>query len=115
MGVYEVVKDALSLAQKADNIELVQKILDIQNEAIEMQHQIQEKHEEVFNLKQKIKALEERKKYKYESGHKWYVSPENSDVKLCPTCMNRDGFESPLGSPDHYNHRYCGNCKNSMN
>ena len=115
MGLYEAAKDALSLAQKADNIELVQKIMDVQREVLEMQHQLQLKNEEALSLKEELKSARERKKYVYEEEHKWLVNPENPGLKLCPTCMNRDNFESPLGSADDYGHRYCGNCKNSVN
>lgn len=114
MGFYEAAKDALTIARKADNIELVQKIMDIQSEALEMQHNLQEKNEEVMKLKETIRSLEERKKYMYEEGHKWYIDPKSPDIKFCPTCLNRDGFESPLGTL-YDGHRYCGNCKNSIN
>ena len=115
MGFYEAAKDALTLAQKADNIELVQKLMDVQSAALDMQHQLQIKDEEIFKLRQDIKKLQDRKKYVYEEGHKWLIDVKRPDIKFCPTCMNRDDFESPLGTPSHNNHRYCGNCKNSIN
>lgn len=115
MSIYEMAKDALKIAQKADNIELVQKIMDLQKASLDMLNQIQQRDEEILSLKNKISFLNDKKKYTYEVGHKWLIDPEKPDIKLCPTCLNRDGFESPLGSEGHMGHRYCGNCKNSLN
>lgn len=115
MGLYDAAKDALKVAQQVDNVELVQKLLDVQSAALDMQHQLQLKNEEILELKKRIKIIEERKKYVYEDGHKWLISPGNPNIKLCPTCLNRDNFESPLGSPYNGNHRHCGNCNNTVN
>lgn len=59
MSLYEMVKDAASLAQKADNIELVRKLLNVQNMAIEMQEKqlslnmkIEEQNKEIEKLKE---------------------------------------------------------------
>lgn len=114
MSFYDAAKDALKLAQKADNIELVQKIMDIQSAALDMQNQLQTKNEEIFTLKEMIRTSENKKKYIYEEPHRWMIDPSKTDIKLCPTCLNRDGFESPLGNPGHAGHRYCGNCANSL-
>ena len=37
MGMYEMFKDTISIAQKADNIELVKSIMDLQGEMIKLQ------------------------------------------------------------------------------
>lgn len=114
MGWYEAAKDAVSLAQKADNAELVQKILDVQKEALDMQEQLHKKNEEILKLKQKINSIEASKKYQYEDGKKWLIDSDKPTIKLCPTCLNRDKFESPLSNEDEYGYRYCGNCKNTV-
>ncbi len=115
MGFYEAAKDALKLAQKADNIELVQKIMDIQSEALEMQHQVQQKNEEILVLKDKLRSIKDKKKYTYEEGHKWLIDPAQPSLKICATCMNRNSFESPLSDIYDDVYLYCGNCKNSVN
>jgi hypothetical protein len=69
--------------------------------------------DENAKLKEENQQLKKRKKYIYEPGHKWMIDSGKPDIKLCPTCLNRDGFESPLGNLS-YNHRYCGNCKSNL-
>ena len=115
MRLYEAAKDALKVAQQADNVDLIQKLLDVQKGALEMQHQIQIKNEEVLVLTQNVRDLQERKKYIYEDSYRWLIASEKPEIKLCPTCMNRDNFESPLGPVSDMGYRYWGNCKNSVN
>ena len=40
MGLYEALKDAVSIAQKADNIDLYRKLLDLSAQALDMQSEI---------------------------------------------------------------------------
>lgn len=112
MSVYEVAKDALKLAQKADNAELVQKILDVQEQALNMQEKQFELIKKIDKLELEISELKNRKKYVYDEGHLWKVDPENPRIKLCPTCLNRDGFENPLAVQNHTESQYCSTCKN---
>ena len=41
MSLYEGIKDAAKIVQKADNIELYQKLLDLSSQALDLQAQIQ--------------------------------------------------------------------------
>lgn len=58
MGIYDAFKDALSIAQKADNIELYQKLLDLSNQAIELQNEVYELTEANRKLKLRITELQ---------------------------------------------------------
>ena len=40
MGLYDAMKDAISLAQKADNIELYRQLLDLSAQALELQAEV---------------------------------------------------------------------------
>ena len=51
MGLYEGIKDAISLAQKVDNIDLIRKLLDLGSDALDMQAKIQTLSEENATLK----------------------------------------------------------------
>ncbi|HEZ7991258.1 MAG TPA: hypothetical protein RWO66_09965 [Ruminococcus sp.] len=46
MGLYEGIKDAIGLAQKADNIDLYKQLLDLGAQALEMQAEITRLREE---------------------------------------------------------------------
>lgn len=104
-------KDAVAIAQKADNIDLVQKIMELQSMGLDMQHALQEKDEQINHLKTQLSELQHKAQYQYEEGHRWMINPKNPDIKLCPTCLSRDGFESPLSEYDE-DYMHCGNCRN---
>lgn len=57
MGMYDMFKDAVSMAQKADNIELVKTILELQQEVLDMQEKNRELNEENRKLKGLIDEL----------------------------------------------------------
>lgn len=54
MGLYEAFKDAVTLAQKADNLELVRQLLDVQNELLELTQRLQALARENADLKQRL-------------------------------------------------------------
>ena len=46
MGWFEVFKDVLTVAQKADNVDLVRQLLELNNQALEMQEEIRKLKED---------------------------------------------------------------------
>jgi hypothetical protein len=88
MGVYEGIKDAVSMIQKTDNIELYRTILDIQKECLDLL-------EENRNFKERIRILEEEKTKNQAlivKGHCYYIEMNdgNLDGPFCTTCWDRD-------------------------
>ncbi len=53
MGFYDAMKDAISLAQKADNIELYRQLLDLSAQALDLQAEVARLKEENEQLKKK--------------------------------------------------------------
>lgn len=53
MGLYDAMKDAVSLAQKADNVELYRQLLDLSAQALELQAEVSRLREENAELKKK--------------------------------------------------------------
>ena len=51
MSLYEGIKDAAKIVQKADNIELYQKLLDLSSQALDLQAQIQKLTGKIASLK----------------------------------------------------------------
>lgn len=58
MGIYDAFKDVMSVAQKADNIDLYHKLLDLSAQAVEMQNKVYELTEENRKLKLRISELQ---------------------------------------------------------
>lgn len=53
MGLYDAMKDAVNLAQKADNIELYRQLLDLSSQALDLQAEVAKLREENNELKRK--------------------------------------------------------------
>ena len=56
--VYEAIKDVASIAQKADNIDLYKKLLDIGSDALDLQNKVFELAEENKELRSKLNEKE---------------------------------------------------------
>ena len=52
MGLYEGIKEAAKILQKADNIELYQKLIDLSKEALDLQNEVNQLHKENTELKE---------------------------------------------------------------
>lgn len=88
MSLYEGIKDVASIVQKADNIELYQKVIDLQKEALEL-------IEENMLLKDRIRQFEDKRSIKTNLIFKnncYYLKMENDtlDGPFCPTCWDKD-------------------------
>lgn len=98
MGIYEGLKDAITIAQKVDNIDLYKKLLDLSKEALDMQDQISKLQAEIIQLKN-AKELEERVEYhKLEDVDELhteypYVTLKNDPLRIryCAVCWGKDG------------------------
>lgn len=100
MGFYDAFKDALSVAQKADNIELYRQLLDLSNQALELQNENSRLQNENDELK-KEKALEEdivfHKTEQVDVLHNEYPyitrKSDLSEIRYCGVCW---GYEHKL-------------------
>ena len=90
MCIRDRFKDVLSVAQKADNIDLYRKLLDLSAQALEMQDEITQLKQENAELK-KYKDIEA----KIVRHDQPFISlaGEDSDVLYCATCW---GMEKKL-------------------
>lgn len=85
MGLYEALKDAVSIAQKADNIDLYRKLLDLSAQALEMQSEIAKLKEENTELKKRRVLANEIVRHKEPC-----ITLRNDDDKLyyCSHCWD---------------------------
>lgn len=105
MGLYDAMKDAINLAQKADNIELYRQLLDLSAQALELQAEVTRLQEENTELK-KVRNLEADIEYHVDAfvTRKSDIKP----IKYCAACwadkkklvplqdINWDNYECPL-------------------
>ena len=83
MSFYDALKDVIGIAQKSDNIELYRQLLDLGNQAIEMQAEIAALREENAELK-RVRVQEEDIVYHLDA----YVTKrtDNIPIKYCAAC-----------------------------
>lgn len=104
MGLYEAAKDALKVAQSADNVQLIQKLLDVQKMALEMQDKQQSLQQKVTQLENEIQDMSNIKKYVFQNDKSWLIDPEFPDRKFCPVCTHKIRTPVPLTG------RHCYQC-----
>lgn len=110
MSLYDAAKDAFKLAQKSNDMELIQKILDVQKAALELQDQLQGKNAEVLELKKEIEELKTQGGLEIVEGSDWLVDPRHPGQRYCPTCYYRDGFRNPLKTGTNPRYVFCQAC-----
>lgn len=112
MGIYntakEAIKDAVSLAQQSDNIQLYKSVLDAYNAAIELMSENADLREEIKKLKKEI----ELKETVHKRGDAYYKMNDDGNEEG-PYCMNCWDSNHKL---IHYRHLsgeryYCHTCK----
>lgn len=83
MGLYDAMKDAVSLAQKADNIELYRQLLDLSAQALDLQAEVARLKEENSELK-KHRDLEADVEYHVDA----FVTrkSDTKPIKYCAAC-----------------------------
>ena len=97
MGLYEGIKDAIGLAQKADNIELYRQLLDLGAQALELQAEITRLREENAELK-KTEDIERRivrhtltKENGIHDGYPYItLSDDEQNIRYCAVCWGRE-------------------------
>ena len=106
MGIVDIIKDAIRLARKLDNVAIVKALLDAQQSALELTQQNEELREEVARLKE---ALELHGTVKYDDGAYWSENGDR-DGPFCTKCWEVDG---KLVRMKHTEDQWfkCPNCK----
>lgn len=111
MSTYDALKDAVKLAQKVDNAELIQRLLDAQKEALEMQEELQTLRERVRELERQDDVEES---LVFDDGVYWR-GPEGGeqDGPFCQLCWDRDHMLIRL--QDYKNGYFgCQSCDNTV-
>ena len=107
MGLYDAMKDAMNLAQKADNIELYRQLLDLSAQALDLQDEVIKLREENAELK-RHKNLEADIEYHVDA----FVTKKSDTkpIKYCAACWGDKKKLIPLQDMKYDNYR-CPLCK----
>lgn len=107
MSLYEGIKDAAKIVQKADNIELYQKLLDLSAQALDLQSQIQQLTEENRKLQDKLSISQ--RIVRHESI---FLTLADDELQLpyCAHCWDADKKLIQVKILDD-GHFFCPHCK----
>ncbi len=112
MGWYEAVKDAISVAQKADNLDLMRQLLEVQKEIQDMSNEMSILKSDNRELRKKLNTKES---VKYDRTLNLYYSEgEDGKIDYCPVCWSRDSILAPVIKWEYEQH-YCHTCKSFIN
>jgi len=108
MSIIDDIKSVAKTIQQAGNIELYQKILDLQGQALEVVEESSKLRDENRELKEKLQIKEN---LKHERNSYWLDSGGKQDGPFCSRCWDVDKNLvrlHPGGNPAYY---HCPNCK----
>ena len=108
MGFYEAIKDVAKLAQKADNIELYQRLLDLSAQALDLQAENTKLKEENAELRKKRDLASEIVRHKEP-----YITLRNDEemLRYCSHCWDTDEKLVQLVCEEHSGTFDCPHCK----
>ena len=104
MGLYEAFKDAITVAQKADNVELYRQLLDLSAQALDMQAEIARLKEENAELRKRRNVANEIIRHdepcvtlKNDSQNLFYCSHcwDSQQLLIQINCHDNGTFECP--------------------
>ena len=112
MAIYDFIKDAINIAQKVDNIDLIKKLLDIGQMALDLQNENAE-------LKNKIEEYARAQKFEEDIvRHKqpYYTlksDGEESNIYYCATCFGKENKKIQMISVNE-SKLWCPACKTQV-
>lgn len=114
MAFYDAFKDAIALAQKADNIELYKQLLDLSAQALDLQAENAKLKEENTLLK---KARIEEERLVWHKQPYLTMMDDDQQIKYCSVCWGVSHkliqMKEMVDSPSYGSgiSLYCHNCK----
>lgn len=107
MGLYDAMKDAINLAQKADNIELYRQLIDLSAQALDLQAEVVRLREENAELR---RACDTEEDVEYYVDSFITKKSDAKPIKYCAACWVDKKKLVPIQGMDN-NHYICPLCK----
>ena len=120
MGFYDAFKDAVDIAQKADNIDLYRKLLDLSKDALDLQNEVYKLTEENKQLKAELNRVSEMNDLENDlelTKDGFYIRiserEEGKNIQYCAACWQNNKklmpFIKTIGGV-----RQCSNCHTAV-
>lgn len=119
MRFIDNLKEAIKIVQKLDNIELYQKILDLQADGLNISSELIEKDKKINDLENEIKDYKEKLRFKKKLVFKrslYYEQDEKGDLinpPYCPKCWEAEQKPIHIIVDPSTKRSVCPNCKNN--
>lgn len=108
MDAIKILKDVFNIAQKSNDIDMVQKVISAQQSVLEMQEKIQKLNEDNFKLR---KQLEKNKEIEYYRNVPIITMKKDSPkIFYCGVCYGKDANLIPLQKISNDDRCYCSCC-----
>lgn len=110
MSAYEVLKECINIARKADNIPLVENIIEAQQLIVDLQDENYRLRDENRKLKEKNNIIANIERHK-----NTYISLDGDKYKTiyCSCCYDNEGKLIQLQIDESYSRYWCHVCKNT--
>ena len=114
MSTYSAIKDAIEIAKKLNQMELLEQLLDVKEQLSELREDNLTKGEQIKQLSEQL-AL--KASIEFDKGVYWIRSdpqtPENGDTPICPRCYDSENKVIRLSIVRHSKGPAvrCSNCK----
>ena len=108
MGAFNEIKDIITFLQKTDNIDMVNKVIDVQSNIISMQEELMSLRNENAKLKDNFEIEKKIKRFPNDTV---IILDENKDVMYCSKCWDDERkLIQVTKDEDHYK---CPKCNNN--
>lgn len=107
MSFYDAFKDAISLAQKADNIELYRQLLDLSAQALDLQAEVSKLREENMRLQSEINKNVSVVRHQ---GAYITLADDEKSIPYCAVCYGKTKQLLQLRDFS-YDKYFCYNCR----
>ena len=115
---YDVLKDLIGLAKKAQNQEVVSMALDLQEKFFELREENDELNSKIKELTEKLNDLE--KANVLENDIKYYekgfltLNSDKTKIPYCSLCWKKEHKLMPLSQRGSWFQYQCGNCHSNI-
>ena len=111
MDAIKLLKDVISVAQKSNDIDMIQKVISAQQEVIDMQDRIYKLQVENNELKEKLNKIDNIERYR--GIPLITLTNDSPKILYCANCYGNENKMIQLQIYDN-DHCYCSVCKNQF-
>lgn len=115
---YDILKDLVSVAKKAKNMDAFQLAMDLQEKFFELREENEELNNELKKLQEKVNKLENinviEEDLDYSVRGFVLLKTDKKKIPYCSCCWKKEHKLIPLSQHGNYYNYECGNCHSKI-